>query len=88
LDEAVITVEKKHKRRHDGAGQSRWHVVGDIPGLEANHAAPGGVAEVGYGGGLFGAGFHTTLDAAPTFSITTRRRHPRSSMAHRPGVSR
>jgi hypothetical protein len=52
----VITAEKKHKRRHDGASQSRWHVVGDIPGLEANHAAPGGVAEVGHGGGLFGAG--------------------------------
>src|SRR5580693_6587822 len=33
-------------------------------------------------------GFHTTLEAAPSFSMTTRRRHPRSSMAHRPGVSR
>jgi antibiotic biosynthesis monooxygenase (ABM) superfamily enzyme len=24
LDEAAITAQKKHKRRHDGAGQSRW----------------------------------------------------------------
>jgi IS5 family transposase len=33
-------------------------------------------------------GFHTTVDAAPFFSIPTRRRHPRSWMAHRACVSR
>jgi hypothetical protein len=33
-------------------------------------------------------GFHTTLEAAASFLMTTRRRHPRSSMAHFPGVSR
>jgi|SRR5580692_5810422 hypothetical protein len=31
-------------------------VVGDIPGLDADHAAPGGVAEIGHGGGLLGPG--------------------------------
>jgi hypothetical protein len=31
-------------------------VVGDIPGLDANHAAPCGVAEIGHGGCLFGPG--------------------------------
>jgi hypothetical protein len=29
-------------------------VVGDIPCLDANHAAPGRVAEIGHGGRLFG----------------------------------
>ena len=33
-------------------------------------------------------GFHTTLDAAATFSMTMRRRHPRSSMVHCLGVSK
>src|SRR5689334_3316993 len=31
-------------------------VVGDIPGLDADHAAPRGVAEIYHGGGLFGPG--------------------------------
>jgi hypothetical protein len=31
-------------------------VVGDIPGLDADHAAPGGVAEIDHGGGLFSPG--------------------------------
>src|SRR6202040_3479883 len=31
-------------------------VVGDIPGLDANHAAPGGVAKIDHGGGLFSPG--------------------------------
>jgi hypothetical protein len=31
-------------------------VVGDIPGLDADHAAPGRVAEIDHGGGLFGPG--------------------------------
>jgi hypothetical protein len=28
-------------------------VVGDIPGLDADHAAPGGVAEIDHGGPLY-----------------------------------
>jgi hypothetical protein len=31
-------------------------VVGDIPGLDADHAAPRGVAEIDHGGGLFSPG--------------------------------
>jgi hypothetical protein len=31
-------------------------VVGDIPGLDADHAAPGGVAEIGHGGCFLGPG--------------------------------
>src|ERR1700758_4525004 len=31
-------------------------VVGDIPGLDADHAAPGGVAEIDHGGRPFGPG--------------------------------
>src|SRR5215469_14153512 len=61
LRDAWITLRPCNYRNCHGhlvfaVGRETQLVVGDIPGFDANHTAPGRVAEIGHGGRLFGPG--------------------------------
>src|SRR5215469_12800784 len=61
LRDAWITLRPCNYRNCHGhpvfaVGGETQLVVGDIPGFDANHTAPGRVAEIGHGGRLFGPG--------------------------------